>query len=102
MPVMRKPFRTARTYCAGWKFFRFSEQLTTKSDENAIAATAKYGVNLMPMGTRQPIATGIAVMLKRKAQKKFLQMVANPALESWRNVTRSRKSERIRTASAAS
>lgn len=48
--------------------------MTTKSDENAIAATAKYGVNLMPTGTRQPIASGIAVILKRNAQKKFLRI----------------------------
>merc|ERR1719161_524817 len=91
-----------KAQCVGTKLRSIKEQLTTKSDENAIAATAKYGVNLMPMGTRHPIATGIAHMLKRKAQKKFLQMVASPALESCRNVTRSRKSERMRTASAAS
>merc|ERR1719161_1559780 len=91
-----------KAQCVGTKLRRCSEQLTTKSDENAIAATAKYGVNLMPIGTRQPMATGIAVMLKRNAQKKFLQMVASPSLESCKNVTRSRKSERIRTASAAS
>src|ERR1700732_2097937 len=82
--------------------FSSNELVTTLTDEKAMAAPAIIGCMYRPKGRRKPIASGTPMTLYMHAQIRFRLITAKILRERWRAATTSRRSDRIRTMSAAS
>ena len=91
------------TLCCGrTHLLSINELVTTLTELNAIIAPAIIGCKWMPNGKKMPMASGIPRTLYTHAHAKLRLMVLKIVRERSRAATTSRRSERIRTISAAS
>ena len=95
--------RPGMTLSAGrFHHFSVSDEQTTLTEENAIAAPASMGCMYKPKGRKKPIASGMPRTLYMHAQTRYQRMTEKNLRERCRAATTSRRSDRIRTMSAAS